>query len=164
MVRVIGLILVLATVAANVAHADDRLESGAAKAVGTVGHHRPGDASASRVRLQIGGGGLVFVPTGRDTGLRADFLDLVGAEPGRGWQDRSLTSDSGITYGRSEDGPNFGASSQPGLAYSVNNALSLGLDYRYQSRETVNFKVAKVGGLEPDYHSHNFMFEARLEF
>jgi opacity protein-like surface antigen len=164
MVRAIGLILVLATVAANVAHADDRLESGAGKAVGTVGHHQPGNASASRVRLQIGGGGLVFVPAGRDTGRRADLLDLVGAEPRRGWQDRSLTDDSGIGYGRSEDGPDLGASSQPGLAYSVSNVLSLGLDYHYQSRETMNFKVAKVGGLEPDYHSHNFMFEARLEF
>jgi opacity protein-like surface antigen len=163
MVRVIGVILVLATVAANIAHADGRLESRAGKAVGTAGHHRPGDARTSRVRLQIGGG-PVFVPTGRDTGWRADFLDLVGAEPRGGWQDRSLTSDSQIAYGRSEDGPNFDASSQPGLAYSVSNALSLGLDYRYQSRETMNFKVAKVGGLEPDYHSHNFMFEARLEF
>jgi hypothetical protein len=164
MVRVIGLILVLATVAANSAHAADRLESGAGKALGTAGHHRPADARVSRVRLQIGGGAPVFVPTGRDSGRRADFLNLVGAEPGRGWRDQSLTSDSQIAYGRSEDGPNFAASSEPSLAYSVSNALSLGLDYRYQSGETMNFKVAKVGGLEPDYHSHNFMFEARLEF
>jgi hypothetical protein len=163
MIRTIGVILVLATVAANVAHADDRLQSGAGKAAGTVGHHRPGDAPASRVRLQIGGG-PVFAPIGRETGRRTDFLEPVAAEPGRGRQDRSLTSDSQIAYGRSENGPNFDASSQPGLAYSVSNALSLGLDYRYQSRETMNFKVAEVGGLEPDYHSHNFMFEARLEF
>jgi hypothetical protein len=104
MVRVIGLILVLATVAANSAHAADRLESGAGKALGTAGHHRPADARVSRVRLQIGGGAPVFVPTGRDSGRRADFLNLVGAEPGRGWRDQSLTSDSQIAYGLSEDG------------------------------------------------------------
>jgi hypothetical protein len=158
MVRVIGLTLVLAMGAATVAQAENRLERPAGKAIGTVLHHKAGHGPASRLQLQIGSA-VVFVPAGRELERRADLLEVPGSAPVLGGEERSRTA-----YGHAEDGLNFGASSQPGLAYSVNDAFSLGLDYRYQSGETMSFKVARVGGLEPDYHSHNFLLEARLEF
>ena len=55
-------------------------------------------------------------------------------------------------------------STKPTLAYAVNNSLSVGLNYHYDSGENMNFKLARVGGIDANFHSHNIMFEAYFEF
>jgi len=156
MLRLIGLTLVV-TAAAQVAQAADRFDGPVARAV-TAAQHSPTRERATGLHLQIGGG-LIFAPTGQDR--RHGNFDLTGIEPQERGRRLARTR---TTAGGSEDWLAPGARSQPGLAYAVNNALSLGLDYRYQDGESMNFKVAKVGGLEPNYHSHKIMLEARLEF
>jgi hypothetical protein len=162
MLRVIGLTLVVVTGAAKVAHAENRFDRPAANGIETAQQHSPTGAHDQGVLLQIGGG-LAFAPAGQDN-RGSGHLDLARIErQQRGREGRRLVR-SRNAHGRSEGWLNHGASSKPTLAYSVNDSLSFGLDYQYQDGETMNFKVAKVGGLESNYHSHNFMIEAHLEF
>jgi hypothetical protein len=160
MLRMIGLTLVVVTGVAKVAHAENRLDRPGANGIETALHHSPN--SAQGVQLQIGGG-LALAPTQEDQ-WGSGHLDLARIErEQQGREGRRLVR-SGDVDGRSDEWLNLGASSKPALAYSVNNALSLGLDYHYESSESMNFKVAEVGGLDPNFHSHNFMIEAHLEF
>ncbi len=163
MLRVIGLMLIVVAGAAKVASAENRVEGPVATSIERGLHHGPTGAHAAGVQLQIGGG-LAFAPAGRDDQRRAGLLDLARVEQQERGRDGRRLARGRTGQGRSEDWLNPGRGSQPGLAYPVNNALSLGVDYHYQSGESMNFKVAKVGGLEPNYHSHNIMIEARLEF
>jgi hypothetical protein len=162
MLRVIGLALIVVTGAAKVAQAENQLDGPAARAIETAAHHSPSSARDSRLRLQIGSG-LAFAPIGQEQLRRSGHLDFGAAAPQKSGGEGQRQIGSGQPYGRSE-ALNLGAASKPSLAYPVTSALSLGVDYRFQSGESLNFKVAKVGGLEPNYHSHNFMIEARLEF
>jgi hypothetical protein len=162
MLRVIGLTLVVATGAAKVAHAESRFDRPAANGIETAQHHKPTAAHDQSVQLQIGGG-LAFTPGGQDH-RGSGHLDLARIErQQRGREGRRLVR-SRNAHGRSEGWLNLGPSSKPTLAYAVNDSLSFGLDYQYKSGESMNFKVAKVGGLDANYHSHNFMIEAHLEF
>jgi hypothetical protein len=152
MLRVIGLALIVVTGAAKVAQAENRFDGPAARAIETAAHDSPSNARDSRLRLQIGSG-LAFAPIGQEQLRRSGHLDLGAAEPQKPGEGRLISG-----------GQPYGATSKPSLAYPVTGGLSLGVDYHFQSGESLNFKVAKVGGLEPNYHSHNFMIEARLEF
>jgi len=162
MLRVIGLTLVLVTGAAKVAHAEERFDRPGASRIETALGHSPTGAGQSGVQLQIGGG-LAFEPTGQDH-LSSGHLELARTErQQRSREGRRLTR-SRNAHGRSDDWLNVGASSKPTVAYAVNDVLSFGLDYSYRSSESMNFKIAKVGGLDSSYHSHSLMIQARLEF
>jgi hypothetical protein len=150
MLRVIGLTLVVVTAAASGAHAENRFDRPAASGIETG------------LQLQIGGG-LAFDPIAPDQRGPGHF-DLARIEREQRGREERRPVRSRNAYGRSDGWPTFGVSSKPTLAYSINNVLSLGVDYHYESSENMNFRVAKVGGLEPDFHSHNFMIEAHLEF
>jgi opacity protein-like surface antigen len=154
MLRVIALMLVVVTGAAQVAHAQSRSDGLAVKGITTALQHTRINAGNTGLQLQIG---LALTPTGQAHRRGSGLLDLAGTE----WQERDGEG-ARLDWRRSAFAPDAGG--KPSLAYPVTSALSLGLDYRYQSGESMNFKVAKVGGLEPNYHSHNFMIEARLEF
>jgi hypothetical protein len=160
MLRMIGLTLVVVTGVAKAAHAENRFDRPTANRIETALSHSRTDAQ--RVRLQIPGG-LAFAPTQQDQ-WGAVRLDLARIERDQRGPEGRRPVRSRDPHGRSDEWPNLDASSKPTLAYSVNNALSLGLDYHYDSSESMNFKVAKVGGLDPNFHSHNFMIEAHLEF
>lgn len=162
MLRVIGLTLVVVTGAAKVAHAENRFDRPAGNGIETAQQRSPTGAHGPGALLQIGGG-LAFAPAGQDNGA-SGHLDLARTErQSRGREGRRLVR-SRNAHGRSEAWLNVGSSSKPTLSYSVNDSLSLGLDYNYQSGENMNFKIAKVGGLDSNFHSHNFMIEAHLEF
>ncbi len=162
MLRVIGLTLVVVTGAAKVGHAENWFDRPAANGIEMSRHLSPTEARGAGVQLQIGGG-LAFAPGGQDHRASGQ-LDLARTErQPRGRDGRRLIR-SRNPNGGSEAWLNVGASSKPALAYSINDSLSLGLDYNYQSGESMNFRMAKVGGLEPNYHSHSFMIEAHLEF
>ncbi len=162
MLRVIGLTLVVATGAAKVAHAETWFERPAANGIQTAQQHSPTGAHDPGTLLQIGGG-LAFAPAGQAP-RGSGHLDLARTERQQRGRDGRRLVRSRNGQGRSAGWLNVGASSKPTLAYSVNDSLSLGLDYNYQSRENMNLKVAKVGGVDSNYHSHRFMIEAHLEF
>jgi opacity protein-like surface antigen len=150
----IALTLVVVTSAAQVAHAQSRFDGLTAKGIATALQHTRINADNAGLQLQIR---LALAPTGQTRQRGSGLLDLARTE----WQERDGEG-ARQDWRRSAFAPDAGG--KPSLAYPVTSALSLGLDYRYQSGESMNFKVAKVGGLEPNYHSHNFMIEARLEF
>ena len=164
MLRVIGLMLIVVTGAAKVAKRR--------KPARRSGRHGHRDGAASRpehaahdagVRLQIGSG-LAFAPAGQDDQRRAGLLDLARAEQQERGRDGRRLAGGRPAQGRSEAGS---IPVRPASRASPTRSTTRSrwvVDYRYQSGESMNFKVAKVGGLEPNYHSHNFMIEARLEF
>jgi hypothetical protein len=166
MLRVIGLTLVVVTGAAKVADAEGRFDRPSASRIETALQHSPTGPRQpgtrhSGVQLQIGGG-LAFAPTADHQG--SGQLEFARTERQQRARESRRLVRSRNAYGRAEDWLNVSASSKPSLAYAVNDSLSLGLDYHYQSSESMNFKIAKVGGLDPSYHSHSLMFQARVEF
>ena len=162
MLRVIVLTLVVVAGAAMVAHAESPFDRPAANGIETAQHHNPTATHDQGVQLQIGGG-LAFTPGGQDH-RGSGHLDLARIErQERGREGRRLVR-SRNAHGRLEEWLNLGASSKPTLAYAVSNSLSFGFDYQYKSGESMNFKVAEVGGLDSKYHSHNFRIVAHLEF
>lgn len=50
------------------------------------------------------------------------------------------------------------------LAYAFNDALSLGLDYRLVTDESLGFKVAETGAVDPDYVNHSVLLRAHWQF
>lgn len=166
MLRMIGLTLVVVAAAAKVAHAESWYDRPAVNGLATTLQESPTTREAAldgyeSEELQIGGG-LGFTPAGHDQ-RGSGYLDLAQT-------DRQVRGHArGLARGRSAGGRsdgwlNFGAANKPTLALSVSESLSLGLGYQYQSSENMNFRLAKVGGLDPNYHGHNFMIRARWEF
>ena len=168
MLRVIGLTLVVVMGAARIAHAESRYEGAAGKRIEGTLRHAPDARQAmlddhDGVQLQIGGG-LAFVPAGQDQQRGSGQLDLARTESQERSPDARRLAGTGTARGRSDDGLNLAPSSKPTLAYAVNDSLSVGLAYHYDSSENMNFKLAKVGGIDANFHSHNIMIEARFEF
>ncbi len=161
MLRVIGLMLVIVTGAAKITHAEGRFDPPSASGIATAlqrsltGAHPPG------AQRQIGAG-LAFAPTGQDD-QGPDHLVLAQTQRQQRGPEGARLVGSRNARGHSDDWLDLGAS-KPSLAYSVSDSLSLGLDYHYQSTESMNYRVAEVGGLEADYRSHSLMFQARVEF
>jgi hypothetical protein len=50
------------------------------------------------------------------------------------------------------------------LAYIFNDTLSLGLGYRLTTDETLGFKVAKAGAVDPGYTNHRVLLRAHWQF
>ena len=168
MLRVIGLTLVVVTGAAKVGHAETWYEGAAANQIETTQRHAPDSRQAALddhdvVQLQIGGG-LGFTPAGQDQERGSGQLDLARTErQERGGDGRRLAR-IGTAPGRSDDWLSLTQSTKPTLAYAINSSLSVGLNYHYDSGENMNFKLARVGGIDANFHSHNIMFEAYFEF
>jgi hypothetical protein len=59
---------------------------------------------------------------------------------------------------------NLSGGNRPTFAYALNDALSLGLGYRFVTGETMKFEVAKTGSMSPDYASHNVLLRAHFQF
>ncbi len=144
MLRVIGLTLLVITGAAKVADAENRFDRPTAGAVGTPLSQSP--ISAHGVQLQIGGG-LALAPAGQDRPGSLQF-DLARIERQQRGREARRQVAGRNAQDRSDGWLNLGAGSKPTLAYSVTQSLSLGVDYTYQDGENMNFKVARVGGLE----------------
>ncbi len=168
MLRVIGLTLVVVTGAAKVGHAESRYDGAAANRIESSLRHTPDTRQAvlddhDGVQLQIGGG-LGLAPAGQDQQRGSGHLDLARTERQERGRDGRRLARTRTAHGRSDGWLNVAASSKPTLAYTVNDSLSLGLAYHYDNGENMNFRLAKVGGIDPNFHSHNFMIEARFEF
>jgi hypothetical protein len=160
MLRVIGMTLVVVTGAVNLAHAESWNDRPTANGTEAARHHSP--TGAEGVQLQIGGG-LAYSPIQQDQGESGPF-DLARTEREQRVRLGRRLVRSRSAEGRTDEWLNLASNGKPTLAYSLTDALSIGVDYHYDSGENMNFKVAKVGGLDPNFHSHNFLLEAHLEF
>ena len=167
MLRLLGLTLVFVAGAATAAHGEGRSERPATGSIETALHQSVALAGKRQLalyphigimQLQIGGALAFAQPSlraavpgaARARALYVYPLAFRGADP--------ALRPSGMARWLELN------SSQPNLAYSVTDSLSLGLGYRFLRSEDLVFKVAKTGSLDSDYQSHNVLFQAHWEF